>query len=102
MSYSKHIFFCTNDHGDNKPCCARFNSQQMRKYAKDKLTELGQHGEGKIRVSSSGCLGKCAMGPVIVVYPEDIWYSWVDKKDIDEIIDCHLLNDKVVERLLLS
>jgi len=58
-------------------------------------------GEGQIRINSSGCLDRCELGPVIVVYPEGVWYSYLDESDVDEIIDSHLLNGKVVERLLL-
>ena len=52
-----------------------------------------------VRVNPSGCLDRCEEGPVIVVYPEEIWYTYVDKEDIDEIIEQHLINGKVVERL---
>jgi (2Fe-2S) ferredoxin len=52
-----------------------------------------------VRVNQAGCLDRCAEGPVIVVYPEEIWYTYVDKDDIDEIIEEHLVNGRVVERL---
>jgi (2Fe-2S) ferredoxin len=45
-------------------------------------------------------LDRCAAGPVAVVYPEAVWYSFVDVQDIDEIVESHLKNGKVVERLL--
>ena len=47
-----------------------------------------------------GCLDRCAGGPVAVVYPEAVWYSYVDASDIDEIVESHLKNGQVVERLL--
>jgi (2Fe-2S) ferredoxin len=47
-------------------------------------------------------MNRCAGGPVAVVYPEGVWYSYVDSTDIDEIVDSHLRQGKVVERLLLS
>jgi (2Fe-2S) ferredoxin len=101
MPYSKHVFFCTNNREDGTPCCDRFNSQKMRKYAKNKTKELGIHGDGKVRVNSAGCLGKCEKGPVIVIYPEGVWYTWVDELDIDEIINSHLIENKPVKRLML-
>jgi uncharacterized integral membrane protein (TIGR00701 family) len=58
-------------------------------------------GPGGIRVNKAGCLDRCAGGPVAVVYPEAVWYTYVDQSDIDEIVDSHLKNGKVVERLLL-
>ena len=51
-------------------------------------------------VNKAGCLDRCAAGPVAVVYPEGTWYSYVDASDIDEIVESHLKNGQVVERLL--
>ena len=48
-----------------------------------------------------GCLDRCAGGPVAVVYPEGTWYTFVDKADIDEIVDSHLIKGEVVQRLVL-
>jgi (2Fe-2S) ferredoxin len=46
-------------------------------------------------------LDRCAGGPVLVVYPEAVWYTYVDNNDIDEIIESHLQNGKAVDRLRL-
>ena len=54
-----------------------------------------------MRVNKAGCLDRCAGAPVAVVYPEAVWYTYVDQADIDEIVDKHLKNGQVVERLLL-
>ena len=56
-------------------------------------------GKGKIRINKAGCMDRCDEGPVIVVYPEEVWYSYVDKEDIEEIIQEHLVHGRVVERL---
>jgi (2Fe-2S) ferredoxin len=53
----------------------------------------------KIRINKSGCLDRCGLGPVMVIYPEGVWYSFKNSVDIDEILNSHLLNNKVVERL---
>jgi (2Fe-2S) ferredoxin len=63
--------------------------------------ELGLSGEGKIRINTAGCLDRCELGPVIVIYPEETWYSYLDREDIDEIIEKHLKNGERVERLLI-
>jgi len=97
--YKHHVFFCQNQRDGGRRCCADFNSSEMRDYAKTRLKEAGRHGKGMVRVNPSGCLDRCEEGPVIVVYPEEIWYTYVDKEDIDEIIEQHLINGKVVERL---
>ena len=54
-----------------------------------------------MRVNKAGCLDRCAGGPVAVVYPEGVWYTFIDNSDIDEIVESHLKNGKVVERLQL-
>jgi len=72
---------------------------RMRDYAKGKVKALGLAGKGKVRVNKAGCLDRCDEGPVIVVYPEEVWYTYVDQSDIDEIVEEHLKNGRVVERL---
>ena len=58
-------------------------------------------GPGKTRVSQSACLGRCEEGPVMVIYPDEVWYTYIDEQDLDEIIEKHLKNGKKVERLQL-
>ena len=99
--YSKHVFFCTNERTDGGPSCQRFNTRKMRKYVKNKCKELGIHGEEQVRINSGGCMGRCQSGPVIVVYPEAVWYTFVDEEDLDEIIEQHLLKGQIVKRLQL-
>jgi (2Fe-2S) ferredoxin len=55
-----------------------------------------------VRINQAGCLDRCAGGPVLVVYPEAVWYTYVDKHDIDEIISSHLQQGQVVERLRID
>lgn len=71
----------------------------MRDYAKGRVKELGLSGPGKVRVNQAGCLDRCQEGPCVVVYPEAVWYSYFDRSDIDEIIEEHVKNGRVVERL---
>ena len=52
-----------------------------------------------MRINKAGCLDRCDEGPCIVVYPEAVWYTYVDRHDIDEIVDSHLVNGRVVDRL---
>jgi (2Fe-2S) ferredoxin len=100
MSYFKrHVFFCLNQRDDGSACCARHDAAGMQAYAKQRVKQLGLSGQGKVRVNKSGCLDRCDEGPCIVVYPEAVWYTYVDKHDIDEIVDRHLVNGEVVERL---
>jgi len=50
-----------------------------------------------IRINSAGCLGRCDQGPVLVIYPEAVWYTYIDQTDLDEIIEEHLTHGRVVE-----
>ena len=97
--YERHVFFCCNQRKNGEACCADHGANDVRDYAKKRVKELGLSGEGKVRINQAGCLDRCEEGPVIVVYPEEVWYTYVDKSDVDEIIDEHLTNGRVVERL---
>ena len=100
--YEKHLFFCVNQKADGKKCCQDADAMVMCQYAKQKLKALARHGKGQFRVSHSGCLGRCAQGPSLVIYPEGIWYTYQNKTDIDEIICEYLLKGNVVTRLLMD
>ncbi|MCX7163607.1 MAG: (2Fe-2S) ferredoxin domain-containing protein [Rhodocyclales bacterium] len=100
MSHFKHhVFFCTNQRDADQPCCDNHGAGDMRAYAKDRVKALGDTLPGKVRINAAGCLDRCGEGPVLVIYPEAVWYTYVDQEDIDEIIDQHLLQGRVVERL---
>jgi len=87
---------------DGRQCCEQCNASDIRAYAKARIKELGLSGAGKVRINTAGCLDRCELGPVIVVYPEEIWYSYIDRTDVDEIIESHLVNGKPVERLMID
>ena len=98
--YERHIFFCLNERKNGEACCAQHKAQAGFDRCKALIGAAGLAGPGKVRVNKAGCLDRCAAGPVAVVYPEAVWYSFVDEQDIDEIVESHLKNGKVVERLL--
>lgn len=97
--YKHHVFFCQNEREAPKACCASHDASAMRDYCKARVKARELAGEGKVRVNQAGCLDRCEEGPCIVVYPEGVWYTYVDQADIDEIIEEHLVNGRVVERL---
>ncbi|MEC4722642.1 NAD(P)H-dependent oxidoreductase subunit E [Noviherbaspirillum sp. CPCC 100848] len=97
--YQHHVFFCMNQRDEGRPCCADRGAQSAQEHAKKRIKQLGQSGQGKVRINKAGCLDRCEEGPVLVVYPEGTWYTYVDNEDIDEIIDTHLVGGKVVDRL---
>ncbi|WP_302174184.1 ferredoxin [uncultured Hydrogenophaga sp.] len=97
--YQRHIFFCLNQR-DGEACCADHKAQAAFERCKSQSKALGLLGQGKVRVNKAGCLDRCAGGPIAVVYPEAVWYSYVDQADIDEIVTSHLRDGVVVERLV--
>ncbi len=100
--YTKHIFICTNKKDAGKICCANSGGEPFFEYLKTRLKDLGLHGPQKFRVSKSGCLGRCSVGPSLVIYPEGVWYKYSLKEDIDEIIAVHLVLGRKVDRLYLG
>ena len=112
--YQYHLFFCTNQRepnpaipGEVRPCCAGKNAVALRDYAKSAMKKALRESpelqaKGAIRVNNAGCLDRCEQGPCLVIYPEGIWYTYWDEKDIDEIINSHIKQGKVVKRLLID
>ena len=99
LYFKKHVFFCMNERDDGRPCCAERGAQAAQEHAKRRIKQLDQNGAGKIRINKAGCLDRCEQGPVLVVYPQGTWYTYVDQSDIDEIIEVDLIGGVVVERL---
>ena len=99
--YRYHVFFCINQRDDGSQCCQQHQAQQARDYVKQRVKALGTRIPDKVRINTAGCLDRCAHGPVIVIYPEATWYTYVDNADLDEIIEEHLVEHRVVERLLI-
>ena len=99
--YQRHIFVCTNrrPEGHPKGCCAEKGSEQVRTILKAELKKRGLN--ALIRANTSGCLDACEFGVSVVIYPEGVWYGGVTVGDVDEIIDQHIINGKVIERLLI-
>lgn len=98
--YQNHIFFCTNqrDASSSRGCCMSKGGEVLQKYAKRRAKELGLP---ESRINSAGCLDRCELGPVLVIYPEGAWYRADTPEDIDEILSEHIVNGRPVTRLLL-
>ncbi|EIJ43792.1 ferredoxin [Beggiatoa alba B18LD] len=99
--FQHHVFFCTNQRENGQACCQDYQASAMRDYMKQKVKALGLAGKGCVRINNAGCLDRCDLGPVLVIYPAGVWYTFVDNSDIDEIISEHLQNGRIVERLRL-
>jgi (2Fe-2S) ferredoxin len=84
MSYYRHhIFFCLNARDNGQAACAQQDAQAAFDHCKQAVKAAGLN------------------GPVAVVYPEAVWYTYVDQSDIAEIVDSHLVKGQPVERLRL-
>jgi len=98
--YRAHVFCCVNQRhtGHSRGCCADKQAEKLRNYMKVRAKELGL---GRIRVNTAGCLDRCELGPVMVIYPEGVWYTYRDETDIEEILQKHLVEGGGVARLQL-
>lgn len=83
--YVCHVFVCTNDRGGVRKSCADGKSPNVRKILKQAVAERGW--KPQVRVSQCGCMGLCAEGPNIILYPQRMWFSSVAEQDVDRILD---------------
>ena len=97
--YKYHLFFCTNQRDDGREYCQQHGAVALRGYLKQRCKELKLTGEGGVRINTAGCMDRCELGPVLVVYPEAVWYSYIDEEDLEEILQKHILTGEIVERL---
>ena len=102
MRYTHHIFVCENlrDDTDERGSCTKRGSAGIRPLMKKEIKQRGLRASA--RANQSGCLDACEYGPVVVIYPEGIWYGGVTPEDVPEIIESHVQNGKPVERLLID
>ncbi len=92
--YRSHVLVCGGTG------CTSSHSGEIIDALNAKITELGLDEE--IQVVRTGCFGLCALGPIMIVYPEGCFYSEVKVEDIPEIVEEHLLKGRIVKRLLYS
>ena len=100
--FEHHLFVCTNEREESasRPSCLPRGSKKLKSAFKDAIKEAGLKHRG--RANESGCLDQCEHGPVVVVYPEAIWYGNVRPGDVEEIVSEHLVGGRPVERLRLA
>lgn len=99
--YQRHLFVCTNFRPPENPtgCCAARGGEQIRLALKEEIKRRKL--KPYVRACTSSCLANCSDGVTVVVYPEGVWYGKVTLKDVDEIIERHVLRGEVVERLVI-
>lgn len=101
LYYRLHVFICTNRRPDDnrRGSCAGRGSEPLREYLKDATRAMGLK---DLRINSAGCLDRCGLGPVMVIYPEGVWYTFHSIEDIDEILQTHIVKGGRVRRLMLD
>jgi (2Fe-2S) ferredoxin len=92
--YEQHVFVCTT----GSTCPTQADTEAFVKLMRAEIAKAGLHGD--IRINKSGCFSQCGNGPMIVVYPENVWYAGVRGEDVQEIVRSHLIGGKPVERLI--
>ena len=81
VPYKRILFVCVNQRADGSCCSASGEKvrDELKAYAKSKGLK------GIVRVSKSGCLDQCALGPNVMIFPDNIWYSHVGERELEEI-----------------
>lgn len=89
--YQCHLFVCVKSRGGERKSCGDGASADIKAALKDEINQRGW--KGKVRVSESGCLGVCGVGPNIMIYPHGTWLTQVKPSDLPEIL-------KTVEQMI--
>lgn len=99
--FTRHLFVCCNrrEAGHPRGCCDPAGSDALQKAFKKALAEHGV--PRSVRANKSGCLDQCEHGPTVVVYPDNVWYGFVQEADIAEIVNEHIIGGRPVARLRL-
>ncbi|MFZ1730970.1 MAG: (2Fe-2S) ferredoxin domain-containing protein [Bacteroidota bacterium] len=100
--FKRHILICENQRAEGhvRGSCARKGSCDLTAKFKEELRSRGL--ASQYRANNSGCLDACEFGPVVVVYPDAVWYGGVTTEDVAEIIDSHVIGGEPVQRLMIQ
>ena len=100
-NFERHVFICTNQRepGSARGCCAPDGKGELHGLFKEHIAAAGL--KLRVRANKAGCLDQCEHGPVVVVYPEQVWYGSVTPADVAEIVREHVVAGRPVERLQL-
>lgn len=100
--FEHHIFICTNQRPPENPrgCCDTEGLGSLQLAFKKELAARGL--KSQVRANRAGCLDQCEHGPIVVIYPDAVWYGHVQVEDVAEIVEAHLVQQQPVARLLLK
>lgn len=91
--YKTHVFVCTT--GDT--CPTQGDVETFVKYLRGEVARAGLGAD--VRINKAGCFSQCGHGPMVVVYPDDVWYAGVRESDLPEIFESHIAGGRAVKRL---
>ncbi len=91
--YDRHVFVCTS----GETCPLQGDTEAYVKALRAGVQKANRQGD--VRVNKAGCFSQCGHGPMVVVYPENVWYAGVQASDLDEILTSHIVGGAPVERL---
>jgi len=100
MKYDKHIFVCVNQKPDGKKCCGESFGLEAVQRLRDKIKEANLF--YTVRAQKAGCLDFCSQGPAMVVYPEGVFYGNLTLDAVDQIVEEHLINGRVVDEFYVG
>lgn len=101
----RHVFVCTGK------SCSAVGSAEVKSEFENRLgaknlrygkVSKGRNPDGPVVLTECGSVGFCSVGPAVLVYPEGVWYAQVRPEDVGEIVEEHLENGRIVERLALK
>lgn len=94
-----HVFVCTSSriNGQQKGYCFSKDAVGIVQAFMEEIEDRDLNDD--VMVTNTGCFGICSSGPIVVVYPEGVWYKEVTPEDVPEIVESHFENGKKVERL---
>jgi nitrite reductase/ring-hydroxylating ferredoxin subunit/(2Fe-2S) ferredoxin len=91
--YDRHVFVCTS----GETCPLQGDTEKYVKTLRAGVQKANRQGD--VRINKSGCFSQCGHGPMVVVYPENVWYAGVQESDLEEILTSHIVGGQPVERL---
>lgn len=101
-AFERHVFVCHNTRPADapRPSCTAAGTSDLHTQLQQ-LTKAAGLGP-RVRINKSGCLDQCEHGPLVVVYPEAVWYGNVRPADAPAIVEEHLVGGRPVERLRIA
>ena len=91
--YERHVFVCTS----GETCPEQGDTEKLVKILRERARQVG--GPAAVRINKAGCFSQCGHGPMIVFYPDNVWYAGVQESDLEEIVTSHIVGGRPVERL---